>query len=349
MKILIVAHRFPPRHQTGAELYSWRLAKALLERGHEITVFTADDDLLKRNYARVVRPMGRLRVIEVQNHRLHETFAETYADPHMEREFRDVLFEVGPDIVHFQHLLHHSVHYPAMARELEIPSILTLHEYWFLCGRNGQLLQANGDRCLGPGNEKCARCLSTFMWGRRNLDLWMLRGLAGVRRLTGVDLKAQARKIRLKRLSEIDPAHVSIEAIAEMKKDLLIREARVRDMFDMVDCFLAPSEFLKERFVQYGLESERILHNDYGTELEAFDRPRVPPKPNGRIRVGFIGSIQPVKGVHLLVQAMQDLDPVRFEARIWGDLSTKPEYVAALRRQLPSHVRLAGGVPQEAI
>lgn len=337
MKILVVAHRFPPRHQTGAELYSYRLASELARR-HDVHVLSADDGLMNRNYSRRDFTLDDLSVTELSNHRQYDNFEHTYADPRMEAHFRDVVSAVQPDIVHFQHLLHHSTSYPEIARDLDVPSVLTLHEYWFMCGRNGQLLQEDGQRCLGPGLEKCSRCLSGFLWGRRGFDVWALRGLAGVKKLTGVDLKGRARELRLRNKTV---ENVGEETAASMHSDVLVREARVRDMLDMVDCFIAPSNFLRQRFIEFGLDESRILHSDYGTRLQDFDVER---KESDRLRIGFLGSIQPVKGVHVLVQALQDLPSDRYVARIWGDLGPKPEYVETLRRQLSDSTHLMGAI-----
>lgn len=339
MKILVVSHRFPPRHQTGAELYAYRLASELARR-HDVWVLSADEGLRNRNHSRRDYTVDDLRVTELTNHRQYDEFEHTYADPKMESEFRKLLAEAEPDIIHFQHLLHHSTSYPEIARENDVPSVMTLHEYWLICGRNGQFVQDDGTRCETPGLEKCSRCLSTFMWGRRGFDVWALRGLAGVKRLTGLDLKGRARELRLRRGKA---AEVPSDVVDSMKSDVLFREARVRDMLDMVDCFIAPSEFLRRRFIEFGLDETRILHSDYGTCVESFVAAE--PKPSdGRLRVGFLGSIQPVKGVHVLVQALQDLDDADYVARIYGDLGTKPEYVDTLRRQLTDSTHLMGAI-----
>ncbi len=346
MKILVVVHRFLPRHHAGAELYSLRLAKRLA-RQHEVVILTADDDLKRKNYSRRLTRHEGLQVIEITNHRRHDDFASTYADEAMEAQFEQILGQLRPDIVHFQHLLHHSFNYPAIASAMGMPTVLTLHEYWLLCARNGQLFDADQELCLGPGLEKCARCMSRFMWGRKSLDLFMLRGLAGVKRFFGIDLKAKARRIRLKGLAEdreIDPGKVE-----EMRKDLLLREASVRDLFEHVDCFIAPSTFLRDRFVDFGLDPDRIVHSDYGTELRDFrDITRV-PFASGPLRIGFLGSMQPVKGVHVLLDALGRLEVGTFEAELYGDVDAKPEYVAAMGGRLHDDIRLRGQIPPDEV
>lgn len=345
MKILVVVHRFLPRHHTGAELYSYRLAKRLAKQ-HDILVFSADDDLARKNHERWHGEHDGLRVISVTNHRRHESFEHSYSDPVMEAHFQQILAQYRPDIVHFQHLLHHSFNYPAIASSAGIPTILTLHEYWLLCARNGQLFDADEERCLGPGLEKCARCMTSFMWRRRGLDLAVLRGLDRLKRYLRIDLKARARSHRLKKFRErrLDPTRVD-----QLRKDLLLREASVRDLFEFVDCFVAPSAFLRDRFIDFGLDPDRIVHSDYGTELRDFrDLTRV-PLGEGPLRIGFLGSMQPVKGLHVLLAALARLDPASYEAELHGNAEAKPEYVAALGGKLPPSIRLRGESPAEEV
>ncbi len=347
MKILTVVHRFLPRHHTGAELYSYRLAQRLALE-HDVTVFAADDDLMRRNYSREITDVDGLRVITVQNHRKYANFAHSYADPSMEKLFARVLQVEQPDIVHFQHLLHHSLNYGAIAQSFGVPSVMTLHEYWLLCARNGQLFDADENRCDGPGLEKCSSCMSRFMWGRSNVDVWMLRGILGVKKLTGMNLKATARKLRLRRLSDTTfvPAESQIE---KMKKGLLLREASVRDLLESVDCLIAPSRFLRDRFLEFGVDADCIVHSDYGTEMRDFRNLTKTPHGDGPLRIGFLGSMQPVKGVHVLLEALGHLESDSFEAELYGDIEAKPEYVQKLGDSFGQSVRLKGKAPAKDI
>lgn len=347
MKILTVTHRFPPRHNAGAELYSYRLAQRLAKH-HRVTVFTADDNLMHRNYSHRITNVDGLRVINVENHRRYSEFSHSYADPEMERLFDRILQAERPDVVHFQHLLHHSTNYAAIARMHGIPTVMTLHEYWLLCARNGQLFDADERRCSGPGLEKCSTCMSRFMWGRSKVDLWMLRGLHGVHKLTGMNFKARARKMRLRKITDTDyvPSERRVE---EMKKNLLIREACVRDLIDNVDCLIAPSEFLRDRFLEFGVDAERIVTSDYGTELADFRHVTRAPRSDGPLRIGFLGSMQPVKGAHVLLEALNYLEPDSFEVELYGDVQAKPEYVQDLSDSLSDNVKFKGNAPAQDI
>jgi hypothetical protein len=47
--------------------------------------------------------------------------------------FRRFVADWKPDVVHFHHLLYHSLDYPAIARKAGAATVLTLHDYWFTC------------------------------------------------------------------------------------------------------------------------------------------------------------------------------------------------------------------------
>lgn len=177
------------------------------------------------------------------------------------------------------------------------------------------------------------------MWGRKGLDVWAIRGVTAVKRLTGVDLKARARKLRLKKVNDSEGG-VDAGRIEDMKKDLLLREGEIRDMFEAVDCFVAPSKFLARQFADYGLDADRLVCSDYGTPVETFEPTPFPAE--GPLRIGFLGSIQPVKGVHVLFDAATHLESGSFHLRIYGDAAAKPEYGIDLAALQSGDVEIVG-------
>jgi glycosyltransferase involved in cell wall biosynthesis len=84
--------------------------------------------------------------------------------------------------------------------------------------------------------------------------------------------------------------------------EFYLRERFIKAHLDEVDLFIAPSEFLLQRHVEWGISPDRIMFEDYGrrpavklTEDET-DRPRN--------RFGYFGQFNPYKGVETLLQAM---------------------------------------------
>lgn len=82
-----------------------------------------------------------------------------------------------------------------------------------------------------------------------------------------------------------------------------LRRKFIQSQLALVDMFLAPSRFLLERFVDWGIPRARIQFEEYGrlpVAHVAADRDR-----DQRNRLGFFGQLSPYKGVLELLEAMQ--------------------------------------------
>lgn len=90
----------------------------------------------------------------------------------------------------------------------------------------------------------------------------------------------------------------------------VLRRKHIQTLFSVVDQFIAPSRFLKARYVAWGLPAERI-------DVVANGRPRVDPAPprlldpgQRRNAFGYFGNLSPYKGVLVALQAAGHLRAV---------------------------------------
>jgi glycosyltransferase involved in cell wall biosynthesis len=70
--------------------------------------------------------------------------------------------------------------------------------------------------------------------------------------------------------------------------------------------------------------------------------------PRAPLAIGYLGALLPHKGVHVLIESFQKIDPSLAELHVWG-ASGDEKYVARLRemsRRLP-HVYLHGALAEE--
>lgn len=90
-------------------------------------------------------------------------------------------------------------------------------------------------------------------------------------------------------------------------EDFWLRKHYYMSHFRYVDQFVAPSEFLRQRYIQWGLNAERIVVIENG---QAEDLP-LAPRPLGigemRNRFGYFGQINPYKGLNVILKALIDL------------------------------------------
>jgi glycosyltransferase involved in cell wall biosynthesis len=126
-----------------------------------------------------------------------------------------------------------------------------------------------------------------------------------------------------------------------------LRERFIKAAFDHVDLFIAPSEHLRRRFVEWGIPEAKIRFEDYGRiPIAALPDP---PDAGRRRRIGFIGQITPFKGVDVLLEAMTLLAAkgVEVELVLHGgnlEFQTKP-FQAKIKRLLgetEANIRFAG-------
>lgn len=127
--------------------------------------------------------------------------------------------------------------------------------------------------------------------------------------------------------------------------DLFLREHWLKSFFALIDAFVAPSRFLAERYIEWGLPHERmhVIANAIAAPVEAAPRPR----RSQRFQVGFFGQMSPLKGIGVLLDAAEDLaDNPAIVVNIHGDDRNQPqpfrEELATRLARSPANVRLHG-------
>jgi glycosyltransferase involved in cell wall biosynthesis len=105
-----------------------------------------------------------------------------------------------------------------------------------------------------------------------------------------------------------------------------------------IDRFIAPTAFVRDLFAEANLiAADRIIRIPHGIDITDV-RPRIPDPPEGPLRVAYLGGISWQKGVHVLIDAVAQLEPADVSLQVYGDLTTFPEYGGQL-------TELAGGRP----
>ena len=90
-------------------------------------------------------------------------------------------------------------------------------------------------------------------------------------------------------------------------EDFWLRKHYFQSYFKFVDQFVSPSEFLRQRYIAWGLKPEQITVIENGQS----DAAPIPPRPllegERRNRFGFFGQINPFKGLDVALQALHEL------------------------------------------
>jgi glycosyltransferase involved in cell wall biosynthesis len=88
------------------------------------------------------------------------------------------------------------------------------------------------------------------------------------------------------------------------REQFWLRNQFLKRHFDEVDAFVAPSEFLRQRYIDWGIAPERITVIENGQKDSEPLAPRTLPEDGTRNRFAFFGQINPFKGIDLVLQAL---------------------------------------------
>ncbi|WP_435276372.1 glycosyltransferase family 4 protein [Psychrobium sp. nBUS_13] len=300
MKILKVIHGYPMLYNAGSEVYSQTICHGLVKQGHEVHVFTREEDAF--------RPDGDIRIsydADVPEIKLHLVNNPRHRDRYrlgiIDEKFAALLDELNPDIVHIGHLNHLSTSLVFEAKKRNIPIVYTLHDYWLMCPR-GQFMQMHSAddnlwaACEGQENKKCAtKCYARYFSG--------------------------------------DDEECELD-IAYWENWVARRMRHVKDVVSQVDLFISPAKYLKNRYEQdFGLPKEKSIYIDYG-----FDRSRMAGRDrtdDEPFTFGYIGTHIPAKGIHQLIEAFGQLKGDAI-LRIWGrDRGQDSRALRAIAATLP--------------
>ena len=289
MRVLVVVHGFPPHGQGGSEIYAHEHARALAQGfGDEVQVLTRESDPARPEYDVRHEERDGLRIAWINNtFRSVRSFEESYRNPRIAAIAEALIDSHRPEIAHIHHLTSLSTGIvPALAAR-RIPSLLTLHDYWLMCHR-GQLLNVKYERCDGPGENGCNACIGAA-------EAPPIAGaVASLAREIDQRLPPAMRQAGRQLASALVPQRFG-EAEAGRRLN------HMRAICAEVSRFVAPSERIRQRFVQFGIPQERIALSPYGLDRRLFTG--VAHAPARPLRFGFLGTLMASKAPHLLLDA----------------------------------------------
>jgi glycosyltransferase involved in cell wall biosynthesis len=323
MRILLTTHQFLPDHGSGTEVIALNTAQELMRRGHDVQIFTAhparvpltDDQRFDQyEYAgiRVHRflhqhmPMGnQTNLLEMD-----------YRNDFFKQAFKAFLQREKPDVVHFIHLYRLSTTAIDACRELDIPTVFTATDFWFICPLI-QMRLPDGSLCAGPNGvaSNCVRHMAQVASGpdmaRRiqripqplvTLGTWAIRHGLAPRTNTTAYVKA-----------------------------LTQRPPYMKHKINQIDRVIVPSRTMETLLQRHGLQPARTIHLPYGIYTDRI--PRHTNKGTGpQLRVAFIGTLVEHKGCHILINALRALPadlPIKLS--IHGKLTEFPAYIEHLK------------------
>jgi glycosyltransferase involved in cell wall biosynthesis len=330
MRLAFVTHLYPPTSCGGAGQYTAALAEAFSKAGWDVAAICADDWGIGPGYLNGVsdefRNGVRLRRLSINWKKARRPYDWLYDSPVAGEQVRKFFQEIRPDIVHVSSCYTLSARPVFVAKAMGIATVMHLHDYWTICARH-TLLHKDNSICSGPTSVgKCQRCLLS------GTDIW-----DASRTIIGAELAADLLKLAA-RSSYLTRRRGMVGTVGDWSR----RREFVASAMNEADLLVTPTEFARRQISAHSEIKTPVVVMNYGNDMDwasEFDW-----KPSRLLRIGFLGNVIPIKGVHILLEAFRRLsdEAEDITLRIWGNTDLAPDYVQQLKRMSPGSVFWGG-------
>lgn len=336
LKILLIVDVYLPARVGGATVYTINLAEQLAKMGLQVEVLCTGSwesgDAHFNGITEDERNGVKIHRIHLNWRKAPTPFDCLYDNVTLAPVFREFLLEHRPDVMHINSCLTLSARVIEEAKRLGIPTVLHLHEFWFLCALQN-LVRKDGAICYGPESPwGCQECVLTgskaLRWSGRILPASLQQKL----------FTAAGRVAWITRLPGL------IGMLGNMER----RQTYLRQILESIDVVIAPARFSLELFARYGFDTERFVYSVLGFDTIWVAQVKHTSSPS--IRFGYIGNLQRIKGVHVLVDAFNALPPnAAAELFIYGDPTQDRAYVERLRAHINPKIHWMGTFAREQL
>ena len=291
----MAVNQLPSAEVGGVGLFSAHLAGALQIQGHELLLLGGTEE-------QTAGP-SRLEQVEpaapgVRTLRLVRSapparlgILSGIVNPAVDALLEQAVREHKPDLVHIQHTLQLSARLTSIGVAAGAAVVASVHDYWPICQRiDLRRAGSDGDTCDGP--RAGARCAMCVSHG------------------------------------EAGPLTRSLRAAGRLGPYLL-RTQVVQGCYARAHRITCPAPDVVRRLAAQGFDAGRMMVVDYGI-------PPLPPgvatiaRPGTPLRLGYLGSLGPHKGVRVALRAMEQLAHVAVTLQVRGG----PLRDASLRSEL---------------
>jgi glycosyltransferase involved in cell wall biosynthesis len=283
-----------PEAVGGTEIYVRDLARVQAARGDAVMILAPAEEA--QSYVIDDIPVVRFTVSnQIDNVRDLYTSGKTNI-----HEFVSAVERFSPDVLHI-HGAGRGVAPDALAlvKQLGVSVVLTYHTPTTTCIR-GTLLEHGAHPCDGALNErKCTACNLTA----HGVPDGIASGIAHAPALVGALVRATGLRGR-------------VTTALRMRELVAVRHDQTRQLLDLADQIVAPANWAMALLGNLGVARDKLNLSRQGirvTRLASNEK-----TTSDKLRIVYVGRIEPAKGVHILIQALRGIPDVPLELHIYG-------------------------------
>jgi glycosyltransferase involved in cell wall biosynthesis len=118
------------------------------------------------------------------------------------------------------------------------------------------------------------------------------------------------------------------------------RQRLATELAGYADRILSPSRFLIGAFHHNRFLEGRVRLSRHGFDYGLLSTDRMQPQPRDLITIGYIGTVQYHKGVHVLVDAFRKVPAPHLRLEIWGGCFHETDYLARVKQLADGDARI---------
>lgn len=296
MKVMHVPFCFYPDPVGGTEIYVETLGNHLQNHNIEIVIVAPAQSNAKYNYGSL--PVRRFAIssnLSLSNqYALDDTIAKA--------SISKIIDDEKPDIIHLHALTSAaSVHLVRAARDRKIPVVFTYHTPTVTCAR-GTLLQWGNEVCDGEMIPRlCAQC---------NLNQ---HGLA-----KPVSQFFGSIPIRIGKMIGDVGLSGDIWTTLRMQELVEARHHATQALFEEVHQIVVMTKWTQDVLIRNQVPAAKIRLVRHGVHEKPASNANSPYRQEDHLKLVYIGRLNPIKGIHILLKALEQITDLPLRLDIYG-------------------------------
>lgn len=294
----------------GGQVYVKNIVSALYKVGIDVVVISLYINKGSKKTHILQRTIEGVTVLEIS---IPQTTQQLTGPLELSEEvcqsLASVIRDIQPDVIHAHGWKSTAA---KVAHGLGIPCVITAHHGGLVCP-NGLLMNDKEQLCKVPVSQReCLTCALNFVPGGHLWTPIIKAATPKLRKRVGRSLRGKTN------IPYTTPAWLVPQGIDHKLQQL---EA-IRSYASMI---IAPSRTISEALLRNGFPEKQIQVMPHGVR-PVDRRPIASGFPGRPLRLGYVGRINYIKGLHLVLHAMKQLsnqDAVEFH--VYGEAATRSE------------------------
>jgi len=323
VKLLQVPYCFYPDPVGGTEVYVESLARELQRAGDSVVI--AAPAAAEASYDHAGLPVRRF-ALDPDLRSLEALYGD--GDPAAAAAFEKVLDAERPELVHLHALTSAiSPRLAASVRRRGIRLVFTYHTPTVSCPR-GSLRRWGKEPCTGElSSAHCTACTLQNL----GVPRWVGELLARVPRSLGEGLQQRG-------------CSGGVWTALRMRSLIALRQKSFQNFIGQADRVVAVSAWVRDVLLRNQIPKEKIVVCRHGLSDVPTPTPSAVPdrvEPSGSLRLVFVGRLEPLKGLAILLRALKRRPQLPLKLDVFGIAAPGEEtYRQALRKAAAQDARV---------